>query len=474
MVTANLTGNPVLDSGNVPNGNYMNNTAVGNNTASASFTYPGGGNYQGSNDTTFFSITSGTTSGEVDFYLPTYNNGIIIKPLPGTLLSGQPTPLPAPFSPVTSATSGGDGTYSITDFGIGAYNITASKTTQACGTGNGINSNDASMVSQHVVGLITLDPAQVAAGKVANLPALSSFDAALIAQKVVALCTVNNHSGEWRFNAPNPLGIPDGQMNWTNQNFRGYMMGDVDGSWSPAGGNRPAVPHEGPANAVTASLPHVSAQTGTELVVPFSINNLAEQGITSYQIDINYDPAVLSPEQAAVSISGTNSDGMGIAFNAAEPGLIKVAVYGAFPVTGDGVYANLRFTVVGAAGSVSPLTISDFRFNDASVGVVVTDGEVTVGGADNIIRGHVLSPTGQPVPNVKVVLASILGRGTRVAVTDAEGRFQVGSLTPGSTYTLNVQTVLYRFLPVTVSLTQPVIDVDLTAVSVAPPKVAGD
>jgi hypothetical protein len=269
----------------------------------------------------------------------------------------------------------------MTNFGAGAYNITASKTAQMCTTSNGISSNDASLVSQHVVGLITLDPAQVEAGKVSNQPTLSSFDAALIAQKVVANCTAANHSGEWRFNAPNPLTIADGQMNWMGQNFRGYLMGDVDGSWSPAGPNRPAYPHDGPANSVTAALPQLVGQTGTELIVPLSITNLGGQGVTSYQFEVKYDPAVLRPERVAATIGGTLSDGMGIAVNADEPGIIRVAVYGALPVTGDGVYANLRFFVTGAPGTVSPLSLSDFRFNDASVAMVAVDGRVKVDGA---------------------------------------------------------------------------------------------
>jgi len=91
--------------------------------------------------------------------------------------------------------------------------------------------------------------------------------------------------------------------------------------------------------------------------------------------------ANLLPQRLAATIGGTLSDGMGIAVNAAEPGLIRVAVYGALPVTGDGVYTNLRFTVIGAPGTVSPLTISDFRFNDASVRSVATDGRVKVDGA---------------------------------------------------------------------------------------------
>jgi hypothetical protein len=320
-----------------------------------------------------------------------------------------------------------------------------------------------------VVGLITLTPEQVAAGKVAQFATLSSFDAALIAQKVVALCTnPNNHAGEWKFYAANPLSIADGQSSYSGKDFKAYMLGDVDGSWVTSAVNRPALRHqgEGAANSAVASLPSVTAQPGEAITVPLRIDGLAETGVTSYQFDINYDPAVLTPAQAAaVSLEGTNAGNLSIAFNTTQPGLIKVAVYGAFAATGDGVYANLRFTASGRG--VSPLTFADMRLNDDGVPVTVTDGQVNVGAGDYAINGRVLSLSGTPVANATVFLAGTAAQVRRVT-TDAQGRFTVASLAPGDTYQITAQARLHKFTPVTVSLTEPVTQVEIRSVSPDP------
>jgi hypothetical protein len=303
---------------------------------------------------------------------------------------------------------------------------------------------------------------------------LSSFDAALIAQKVVALCTAQNHAGEWKFYTTpmpfaNPLFIADGQSNFSNKNYRAYLLGDVDGlGWTAAGGNRPAPRHqgEGAANSAVASLPNMNAQPGEANTVPLRIDNLGDTGITSYQFDINYDPAVLTPAQAAaVSLAGTNAGNLSIAFNTTQPGLIKVAVYGAFAATGDGVYANLRFTATGRG--VSPLTFSDMRLNDDGVPVTVTDGQVNVGAGDYAINGRVISQGGNPVANVTVFLAGTAGQVRRVT-TDAQGRFTVASLAPGDTYQITAQARLYKFVALTVSLTEPLTQVEIRAVSPDP------
>jgi hypothetical protein len=54
------------------------------------------------------------------------------------------------------AMSGADGNYTLMGLGAGPYTVTPSKSTQPFTTANGIFSNDAALISRHVVGLITL------------------------------------------------------------------------------------------------------------------------------------------------------------------------------------------------------------------------------------------------------------------------------------------------------------------------------
>ena len=241
------------------------------------------------------------------------------------------------------------------------------------------------------------------------------------------------------------------------------MLGDLDGDWKAGGANRPLMAQVGSKNAVWASVPSVSAEPASQIVVPVRLDNMTGRNAASYQFDIEYDAAVLSPAEAAASIEGTMGESLAIAFNAAQPGLIKVAVYGAMPVTGDGVYANLRFTVIGANGSVSPLTISNFLFGDNTTPVASTNGQVTVGrSGDNTIRGRVLNQAGQTLAGMTVVLTGSQG-GVRTVVSDKTGRFEAASLIAGEVYTISIRSRTYSFLPVTVSMAQNVVEVDIIA-----------
>src|SRR5204862_456341 len=99
--------------------------------------------------------------------------------------------------------------------------------------------------------------------------------------------------------------------------------------------------------------------------------------------DIRFDPSVIRPANIAADLSATMGQGLIIVSNSPEPGLLKVVVYGVQPASGDGVYANLNFTSIGATGTSSPITITDFGYNDGRDPVVVTNGSVTIEAASN-------------------------------------------------------------------------------------------
>lgn len=281
------------------------------------------------------------------------------------------------LSAITDITDA-NGDYSLTGFGIGPYTITPSKTPYAVNSFNGIFSNDASRIAQHVVGLITLSDDQLKAARVSGLPTVSSFDAALVAQHLVGITNPINKTGQWVFTPESTM--PDTTQD-NVQDYEATLFGDVNGDWDPAGA-RPAgalIDLERIGRAVHVTVGSHRAVSSTEIIIPLKIENLRGTGVTSYQFDIEYDPAVLSPAQVIADLSGTIGEGLAIAYNAPEPGLIKVVAFGAFPVMGDGTYVNLRFRVDGKSGAKSSLVITNFRFNDGSADIVTTDGDVRVG-----------------------------------------------------------------------------------------------
>jgi hypothetical protein len=105
---------------------------------------------------------------------------------------------------------------------------------------------------------------------------------------------------------------------------------------------------------------------------------------------------VIRPAAIAADLTGTRGEGLHIVFNVPAPGLLRVAVYGAFPATGDGVFADLKFSVIGSAGESTSLIISQFVFNDGTAGVMKVNGGIKVVAPDISTR-RLAMLTGEPV-----------------------------------------------------------------------------
>jgi hypothetical protein len=285
-------------------------------------------------------------------------------------------------SPPLNASTNSLGNYVLSGFGAGAYTVTPSRTAQPCvGTPNGIFANDAALISQHVVGIITLNADQQVAAKVQTLvPGISSLDASFVAQKTVSVCDPNNMAGQWRFTPPN-VAHPSGVTGQLVENYRAYLLGDVSGDWDPLGAGAGAdrsLPVFGlPA---VASLPDMSASTGTSVTLPLRLDDLQFTEVNAYQFDLTYDPSVISPADTAATVSGTMSEGLNVVYNSPQPGLLRVSVYGAIPSAGDGVYLDLRFKVIGGEGASTPLTIENFRLGDGTSAIKTKSGQLSVSG----------------------------------------------------------------------------------------------
>ena len=85
---------------------------------------------------------------------------------------------------------------------------------------------------------------------------------------------------------------------------------------------------------------------------------------------------VVMPSIKSVGVAGTVSGRLSFAVNATEPGILRVAVYGPSPIDENGVLLNLKFTAVGAPGSMSPLTWERLVFNEGDPLVNTSNGQV--------------------------------------------------------------------------------------------------
>ncbi len=102
------------------------------------------------------------------------------------------------------------------------------------------------------------------------------------------------------------------------------------------------------------------------------------KGIIGVEIDVRFDPTVVQPQADPLDLVGTASRGLFAVTNGNEPGLLKVVMYGPSPIDANSVLLNLKFTAVGAPGTVSPITFEHLSFNEGDTTVTTTDGRIEV------------------------------------------------------------------------------------------------
>ncbi|HKX84425.1 MAG TPA: LpqB family beta-propeller domain-containing protein [Pyrinomonadaceae bacterium] len=275
-------------------------------------------------------------------------------------------------SPNVSTTTGSDGTYELFGFGPGAYTVAPSKQ----GDINGITALDASLVSKFLVGTTTLTTEQQLAGEVSGNGSLSSFDAALIAQYVVGIAGAGQ-TGIWRFSPETR--IYTSVANENGQDYLGFLMGEVSGNWAPQSSSLLNLQTERrPVGGVAASLPSLKSTQNQLITIPVGLSLPSGTALEGYQFDLVYDPQVIQPESSSVEMAGTLSSGLNYAVNGDEPGRLRLAVYGSNTVSSGGTLINLKFRVVGRAGSTSALTFNGLMLNEGNPAAEGRNGKVTV------------------------------------------------------------------------------------------------
>lgn len=348
----------VTGSGTIAGGSSPTPTATSTNTPTSTPTPSGSPAISGT-------LTYGNSSAGTKFISNATVNG-----------SGSPDVSTATDAPGPTA-----GQYTLTGFGSGAYTVSLSKTAGQ----NGISSNDAARIAQHVAGTLSLTTnTQKVSADVSGNGVISSFDASEIANYVVSSTPIGN-AGTWRFFVPPgptfPIGGSQTSRTYTSvpgtitgEDFIGLLIGEVSGNWTPTA----ARPSTGPERGAGVDLPQMVAPVDKEIIVPVTVRGLANKDVISYEFDLRYDPNLIQPLAQPVDLAESISRGFSAVVNAREPGLLRVAVYGPDALGADGVLLNLRFTAIGASGSVSRLVWERVMFNEGDPQVAVTNGEVHI------------------------------------------------------------------------------------------------
>ncbi len=138
---------------------------------------------------------------------------------------------------------------------------------------------------------------------------------------------------------------------------------------------------------IDVSLPTDTGQVGDTPLLPITVGDVTGQGVVAYQFTVSYDSTILTI--TGIDASGTLSEGMSIVPNSAVSGQITVAAAGATPLSGSGTLLNLHAEYVGEG--TSPLTWTDFVFNEGDPAANATNGSVEIIGlmgdfnGDNVV-----------------------------------------------------------------------------------------
>ncbi|ETR68336.1 MAG: hypothetical protein OMM_10636, partial [Candidatus Magnetoglobus multicellularis str. Araruama] len=121
--------------------------------------------------------------------------------------------------------------------------------------------------------------------------------------------------------------------------------------------------------------------------IPLTMNNLSYEGIRSIELNICYDPAVLTATGISLTNTVLENQNYLHAFNTTVPGIIYALFASSANIySKTGLLLNLDFTVIGTAGETSDITLSKALFNNQAS--TISDGLFTVApNAPPIITG---------------------------------------------------------------------------------------
>lgn len=301
-------------------------------------------------------------SGIVNYYSDSTAIANVIMTLTG---SGDPA----------VAMSDNSGLFSISEIPVGSYRLAPSKTDDSFG----ITSYDASLILQADAGLITLSSNQNKAADVNNNGVVSAMDAFYILQKAVDLILLPFPGNQkiWTF-VPAEREYPLLNSDQVNQLFTAVLVGDVSGNWSdsvpqttmiPLGGDMD--PHATISLIDKTFLPHESMNVPINLV--FDPN----EEIYAVDIEIHYNGDVLNA-QALSPGEMVELNNMILTANNSVPGVIKIALAGAYPMVFDGVVAVVTFNTDSLTCIPENLNLVNAYINEGAVEIRKWNGSIAL------------------------------------------------------------------------------------------------
>jgi len=329
---------------------------------------------------------------------------------------------------VYTGQSDANGAYTVSGAPADDYTLTPSKSDGV----NGISAYDASLVLQHDAGLITLSGYAATAGDVNKNGSITSMDAFYILQKAVDLITLPFPGAGvvWDFD-PSSHSYTNLSSDQSGQDFTAVLLGDTSGNWSAMGGSGGGWGPEVAAmqsTTATLSLPEVSVLPSEQVTVPLTLN-LPEGEVYGADIALSYDTAVVS---ATTVVKGALATGWSMATNLTTPGVVRVAMAGATPITTSGELLLIVFNAVGSAGSDTDLTLTRGDLNEGGILTDLQHGNLYI--ARLVQAAFTASPTVGVAPLTVVFTNTSTGDFDTCAWTFGDGGSSSDCNDPSHTY----------------------------------------
>ncbi len=152
------------------------------------------------------------------------------------------------------------------------------------------------------------------------------------------------------------------------------------------------------------SIPDTIEQGNKFVNIPVYVTDLTNKGIYSFGMTVTTNPAILIPQGAVTT--GTLTESWGTATYNINGGAMKIGIAGSAPLSGSGKLIYLRYKVPAsvAPNSTTPITITNFIFNDGHPTVVLHNGSFTVVGKFDVSGNIKYYSNNIPIPGIDVKL----------------------------------------------------------------------
>lgn len=227
---------------------------------------------------------------------------------------------------------------------------------------------------------------------------------------------------------------------------------------------------------ITVTVPSTTtAQSGTTVTIPVSITAPPSQ-VTGFRVTLRFNQNViqaLGPDQsnAALSLSGTLSNSCGLV----EQDTItagRIGIAGArCNITTAGTLINVLFSVVGASGTTTTITVDEAELIFEGTGGARFTGQSGSPGTLNVIgptaasvnlSGRVLNAEGRGLRGAQVRLTAADGS-TKTVMTSAFGYYRFADVQAGQSVTIQVMSKKYGFQPQIVNVSGDLSDLNFVA-----------